>query len=637
MNVRSMAFHNLVQHLALSRRVRHAPASRSRSVKKARSLRWVSPAATYIICTNPRSGSWLLCKGLASTGLAGDPREWFNIMEEQRHRARWRMDHSTDLSFGAYFGLAKAESTTSNGVSGIKLHYYQLAELSKKIAAIESLGGLTDAQLMSSAFPNAKFLWLTRRDKARQAISLQIASSRQEWWAIAGVATKEREQENADSKFDPQAIARREAILTGHDAKWQSLFHDNRIEPLVVYYEDLVADYPGAIRGVLKWLGAPDADAVAVPPSRLKRQSDARNEEWLTRYLSFKSEGGYLAQSPTETDSPLFEPVLRIPDAWKQWVGRSKLLETKDEAIIKVLVNNGYGRETALAEVKRAKVDPYLLGALRTHRSLGNAASLLNALGQLARLDPQTAVVERLSNLSRNEFRDRYYATNRPVILQDLMTGWKAMTAWTPDHLKSVAGDRTVEVMTGRNADRNYERNGRKKHRAEMLFADYVDMVFSGKVTNDYYMMPNNRILQKPGAQPLLEDFTTFPEYLDPAGTAEQSSLWFGPAGTVTPLHCEKINTLLAQVAGRKRYRLVPTTQWWRVYNNGGVFSDVDCEKPDLRRYPRFRDATIIDIVLEPGEVLFMPVGWWHHVRALDVSMSISFTNFVFPNFFTWE
>jgi hypothetical protein len=71
--------------------------------------------------------------------LAGNPREWFNTLEEQRHRAPWRMDHATDLGFAAYFGLANAGSTTINGISGIKLHYYQLAALSRKIAAIEGL------------------------------------------------------------------------------------------------------------------------------------------------------------------------------------------------------------------------------------------------------------------------------------------------------------------------------------------------------------------------------------------------------------------------------------------------------------------------------------------------------------------
>jgi LPS sulfotransferase NodH len=134
----------------------------------------MSPITTYIICTNPRSGSWLFSEGLASTSLAGNPREWFNTLEEQQHRARWRMDNSTDLSYAAYLGLARAESTTNNRISGIKLHYYQFAELPKKIEAIESLRGLTAAQVMQRAFQNARYIWLTRSDKVRQAISFLL-------------------------------------------------------------------------------------------------------------------------------------------------------------------------------------------------------------------------------------------------------------------------------------------------------------------------------------------------------------------------------------------------------------------------------------------------------------------------------
>jgi ribosomal protein L16 Arg81 hydroxylase len=178
--------------------------------------------------------------------------------------------------------------------------------------------------------------------------------------------------------------------------------------------------------------------------------------------------------------------------------------------------------------------------------------------------------------------------------------------------------------------------NGRK-HRTELRFADYIDMVYSGKVTNDYNMVANNAFFQRPEAQPLLEDFRPFPEYLNSATVGRQCFLWFGPAGTITPLHHDTSNILIAQVAGRKRYRLIPASQWQYVYNSTGVFSDVDCENPDPARYPKFRHATVIDVVVEPGEVLFMPVGWWHYVRALDVSMTVSFTNFVFPNHFTWE
>jgi ribosomal protein L16 Arg81 hydroxylase len=190
--------------------------------------------------------------------------------------------------------------------------------------------------------------------------------------------------------------------------------------------------------------------------------------------------------------------------------------------------------------------------------------------------------------------------------------------------------------MTGRAADPRYEINAHR-HRTDMRFDAYIDKVYSGKVTNDYHMTASNIFFQRPETQPLLNDVTAFPPYLKPSVDGRQCFLWFGPAGTITPLHHDTSNILMAQVKGRKRYRLIPPEQWQYVYNNFGVFSDVDCEAPDLGRHPEFRNATVSDIVVEPGEVLFMPVGWWHHVRALDVSMTVSFTDFVYPNHFLWE
>jgi LPS sulfotransferase NodH len=496
-------------HLARSQSAYHGSARSNGDGARVQPPRGLSPAATYIICTNPRSGSWLLSEGLASTSLAGNPREWFNIAEEQQHRAWWRMDHAADLSFAEYLRLARAESTTRNGISGIKLHYYQFAELPGNMEGIAGPRGLTAAQWMSRLFPRAKYLWLTRRDKARQAISLLIAATTDTWWSIDCTGPDGREGTAAAPEFDPHTIARLERSLVGNDAKWEAFFEGNGISPLVVTYEALVSDYRGAIAGVLKWLGVPNADAVDIPPARLHRQSDARNEEWLARYATFKSEGGDLGpgSATVGTDALMAEIKQKlhdtIPDAWKQWVAHSKLHDVGDDAIVEVLTGNGYNRASALAEVERAASDPYLLGAARAQRRLLKAASLLKVQEQLARLDSRAKVVERRANLSRDEFRDRYYAANRPVIIRDLMADWRAMTAWTPDYLKRVAGDRMVEVMTGRDADPKYEMNGRR-HRTEMRFADYIDMVYSGKVTNDYYMVANNAFFQRPEAQPLL-------------------------------------------------------------------------------------------------------------------------------------
>ena len=601
------------------------------------------PTTTYIICTNPRSGSWLLSEGLTATSIAGNPREWFNIQQEQATRAQWRIDNQTDLTFEGYLKAVQQKGMTSNGVWGVKLHHFQLADLPNRFPVRSGWSDLAPSDLLSKMFPDAKYVWLTRRDKVRQAISLYLAYQTDQWWSIGGSRVQQEQGSANDVPFDPDAIAAFHALLEQNERNWQAFFESSRIMPLVIEYEHLAADYAGTIRKVLHWLGIPRAERAVIPAPRLRRQSDARSQEWAARYAEFRAgKTDSLASKPVKLDTSrvfqrLTKPFVVIPDMWKQWVAHARLLGSSTEAIATVLINNGYSSDAAHAEAKRAESDPYLVASARHQHGLNQAAFLVNAQGKLRRLDSRANVVERRGNLSSNEFRDRYYAANRPVIIEGLLKDWTAFTAWTPAYLKRVAGHSTVEVMTGRCADSLYEINARR-HRTQMRFDAYIDMVHSGKVTNDYYLTARNLFFQNPDMRVLLNNLAPLPrQYLTPHVDGRRCFLWYGPAGTVTPLHHDTMNILIAQVAGRKRFRLIPPEYRRYLYNNIGVFSDVDCESPDLARHPEFRHARVADIILEPGQALFMPVGWWHHARALDVSMTVTFTNFIHPNRFTSE
>ncbi len=78
--------------------------------------------------------------------------------------------------------------------------------------------------------------------------------------------------------------------------------------------------------------------------------------------MEFRSSGGDKVRDYASTVSPglLFEnarrPFKRIPDAWKQWIAQARLHNTSDEHIVEVLVRNGYGRTSAIAEVTGAVV-----------------------------------------------------------------------------------------------------------------------------------------------------------------------------------------------------------------------------------------------------------------------------------------
>jgi hypothetical protein len=91
----------------------------------------------------------------------------------------------------------------------------------------------------------------------------------------------------------------------------------------------------------------------------------------------------------------------------------------------------------------------------------------------------------------------------------------------------------------------------------------------------------------------------------------------------------------MAQVVGEKDVVLFNSTQLPRMDNNFHCYSDIDPNNIDFERYPELRHVRKLKVRLAPGEVLFIPVGWWHHVTALSVSMTLTFTNFKWPNDFT--
>ena len=106
--------------------------------------------------------------------------------------------------------------------------------------------------------------------------------------------------------------------------------------------------------------------------------------------------------------------------------------------------------------------------------------------------------------------------------------------------------------------------------------------------------------------------------------------LWWGPKGTRTGLHrdIEQYN-LLGQVRGQKNVSflapsqenyLYPSTMWDR----SAVVSQIDMWAPNLQRFPNFAKSQSASVLVQPGDMLIIPSGWWHAVEALSPSLSVS-------------
>ena len=255
---------------------------------------------------------------------------------------------------------------------------------------------------------------------------------------------------------------------------------------------------------------------------------------------------------------------------------------------------------------------------------------LLEAMERQRQLAPSICGLERRSGLSREEFLESYYAPGRPVILTGELEGCRALDLWSPSYLKSKLGQAPVEYQGGRSANPSFETEIHR-HRRETTFDRFIDAI-EAEPGNDAYITANNAAHNRELLIALAGDMPPLPKYL----TADsEAMLWIGSAGTFTPLHHDLTNNLLVQFVGRKRVKLAPAAEVGKLYNHSHVFSeftDIDQAAADFERFPRLRGAHVYDIVLAAGEILYIPLAWWHQVASLDFSVSATHTGFVRPN-----
>lgn len=324
-----------------------------------------------------------------------------------------------------------------------------------------------------------------------------------------------------------------------------------------------------------------------------------------------------------------------LPDNWRSWVAENILLDADLEQMENDAVAAGMNRTLVRKELRKAQNSPYIEGGRWVMQRVNKLESMLRIRVETARQNRAVTTVPSRRRLPASTFREKYYATNRPLKMLGMMDDWPAMQKWSPEYFRETYGDEMVEITAGRSSDPKYEIN-LDDHRTQIRFGDFIDLV-EAEQGNDSYLVANNKFFEQHGMKSLLNDIGPLPGFLTGKKRARHTYLWFGPGGTVTPLHHDTMNILFCQIYGSKLITLISPDESPWLYNEIGVFSEVDFENPDLQLHPLYQHVEPIEVEMNPGEILFLPVGWWHHVRSLETSISVSFTNFVFPNDYEWR
>ena len=224
--------------------------------------------------------------------------------------------------------------------------------------------------------------------------------------------------------------------------------------------------------------------------------------------------------------------------------------------------------------------------------------------------------VDSRSNLSYDEFVQKYASAGKPVIITDVMKNWKASTKWTLDFFKSEYGDLKIDV-----------RDLKNQTYISMTLADYLDYMTAGDTNRLLYMEP----WQIFGHPKLREDYKVpvyFPNWLErlPEKLIGKyfpgySYIFIGPKNTSIGLHRDDYNTSawLAIISGQKRCVFLAPNQKDFLYDG-----QVNVFNPDLDKYPLYAKANPIEILLKAGEIIYFPPGWWHQLENLENSISVS-------------
>lgn len=169
---------------------------------------------------------------------------------------------------------ALARRTSPNGVFGLKAFPIQLEALHRQNPSLV-------AEVMRTLFPSrerSRIVELRRRDRTAHAISYARA-------LLSGVWRKEQEAEGrAEPDYSASAVDRATQLIVHQEGAWQAMYRDLGIDPLILWYEDLLDDPTGSVAAVADHLGVAidPAAAVEVPP--IERQSQTGAQSWAERH-----------------------------------------------------------------------------------------------------------------------------------------------------------------------------------------------------------------------------------------------------------------------------------------------------------------------------------------------------------------
>jgi hypothetical protein len=327
-----------------------------------------------------------------------------------------------------------------------------------------------------------------------------------------------------------------------------------------------------------------------------------------------------------DADSPAPEETARrqVDDGWRQWIAGNLMLGASPVDLEETLVAHGISRPQANREVRQAIESPYLWGAQRLRNRLNKLDWLLASYRKLRRLDRSSSQVDRRHRLPLDELVARYCAGCRPVIVTGLAEV-RPSAAWTLDTLAGRLGDQTLTVSLHPASD---PQSSTTLALTAAEFVARLRQAEDGAEASDGASVILNAGSGSPnpsGLDAVWADLAPLPGYV--ASVAyRHGSLQVASAGSIISLQLNPANVLRLQVLGETALKLAPAWDLPLLRPAGALGSDLDGRTFQPSPSPPPDQPQVLECHLEPGDILFLPAGWWSFAQARGTSAALTFT-----------
>lgn len=234
-------------------------------------------------------------------------------------------------------------------------------------------------------------------------------------------------------------------------------------------------------------------------------------------------------------------------------------------------------------------------------------------------------VVPTFQEIEPEVFREEFYLPQKPVVIKQLATQWPAFTKWNWEFFKQRIGEQRVALYNNIKSDAYTPINTADDYKT---FSEYIDMINAGPSGWRIFLF---NIFDH--APELVNDFE-WPEHLMKGFVKKFPMLFVGGATSITHMHfdIDLSNILHTQFAGRKRVLLFPFEEQHKLYRKPfEVLSMADFSnyynehnKLNYDQFPALKYAKGYEVILDHGDTLFMPAGYWHHMEYIDNGFAMS-------------